>query len=71
MGWKTPKIEHVNGYKIFEIEGPIFKVYEGDRQLGMIAPIPAKRLLTQTPFLSGILHGAEPEMRVFLPARCS
>ncbi len=34
MGWKTPKIEYVNGYKIVEREGPIFKVYDGDRQLG-------------------------------------
>lgn len=34
MGWKTPKIEYVNGYKIIEVEGPAFKVYEGDRQLG-------------------------------------
>jgi hypothetical protein len=34
VGWKTPKIEYVNGYKIVEVAGPIFKVYEGDRQLG-------------------------------------
>lgn len=34
MGWKTPKIEYVNGYKIVEVDGPIFKVYDGDRQLG-------------------------------------
>ena len=34
MGWKTPKIEYVNGYKIIEVDGPAFKVYEGDRQLG-------------------------------------
>lgn len=34
MGWKTPKIEYVNGYRIVEVDGPIFKVYEGDRQLG-------------------------------------
>ncbi|EUB99796.1 hypothetical protein PMI07_006077 [Rhizobium sp. CF080] len=34
MGWKTPKIEYVNGYKIVEVDGPAFKVYEGDRQLG-------------------------------------
>lgn len=34
MGWKTPKIEYVNGYKIVEIDGPIFKVYEGERQVG-------------------------------------
>jgi hypothetical protein len=24
----------VNGYKIVEVDGPSFKVYEGDRQLG-------------------------------------
>ncbi|QND44569.1 hypothetical protein HB780_01825 (plasmid) [Rhizobium lusitanum] len=34
MSWKTPKIEYVNGYKIVEVDGTIFKVYEGDRQLG-------------------------------------
>jgi hypothetical protein len=34
MGWKTPQIEYVNGYKIVEVEGPKFKVFEGDRQLG-------------------------------------
>jgi len=34
MGWKTSKIEYVNGYKIVEVDGPIFKVYEGDRQIG-------------------------------------
>ncbi len=34
MGWKTPKNEEVNGYKIVEVDGPIFKVFEGDRQLG-------------------------------------
>ncbi len=34
MGWKTPKIEYVNGYRIVEVDGPIFKVYEGDRQRG-------------------------------------
>lgn len=34
MGWKTPKFEYVNGYKIVEVDGPAFKVYEGDRQLG-------------------------------------
>jgi hypothetical protein len=34
VGWKTPKIEYVNGYMIVEVDGPIFKVYEGDRQLG-------------------------------------
>jgi hypothetical protein len=34
MGWKTPKIVYVNGYKIIEVEGPTFKVYEGDCQLG-------------------------------------
>lgn len=34
MGWKTPQIEYVNGYKIVETDGPTFKVYDGDRQLG-------------------------------------
>lgn len=34
MGWKTPKLEYVNGYKIVELEGPTFKVFDGDRQLG-------------------------------------
>lgn len=34
MGWKTPNIEYVNGYKIVEVDGPVFKVFEGDRQLG-------------------------------------
>lgn len=34
MGWKTPLIEYVNGYKIVEVDGPSFKVYEGDRQVG-------------------------------------
>jgi len=34
MGWKTPKFEYVNGYKIIELDGPTFKVYDGDRQLG-------------------------------------
>ena len=34
MGWKTPKVEYVNGYRIVELEGPTFKVYDGDRQLG-------------------------------------
>jgi len=34
MGWKTPKIEYVNGYKIIEVEGPTFRVYADDRQLG-------------------------------------
>lgn len=34
MGWKTPKIEYVNGYKIVEVDGPAFKVYEDNRQLG-------------------------------------
>jgi hypothetical protein len=36
MGWKTPKIEYVNGYK------PIFKVYDGDRQLGDDFPYPGE-----------------------------
>lgn len=34
MGWKTPQIEYVNGYKIVEANGPVFKVFDGDRQLG-------------------------------------
>ncbi|TWF48073.1 hypothetical protein [Neorhizobium alkalisoli] len=34
MAWKTPKIEYVNGYKIVEVEGPVFKVYDGSVQLG-------------------------------------
>jgi len=33
MGWKTPKFEYVNGYKIVEIDGPAFIVYDGDRKL--------------------------------------
>jgi hypothetical protein len=33
MGWKTTKFEYVNGYKIVEIDGPAFQVYDGDRQL--------------------------------------
>ncbi|QND43732.1 hypothetical protein HB770_34975 (plasmid) [Rhizobium leguminosarum bv. viciae] len=42
MGWKTPKIEYVNGYKIVEVEGPSFKVYDGDRQLGDDFPYPGE-----------------------------
>lgn len=34
MGWKTPKIDYVNGHKIVELEGPTFKVFDGDRQIG-------------------------------------
>ncbi len=34
MGWKTPKFDYVNGYKIVELEGPTFKVFDGDRQIG-------------------------------------
>ncbi|MBF2714550.1 hypothetical protein [Agrobacterium vitis] len=34
MGWKTSKIEYVNGYKIVEVDGPSFKVFKGDQQLG-------------------------------------
>ena len=34
MGWKTPKFEYVNGYKIVEVDGPAFKVYDGGGQLG-------------------------------------
>ena len=42
MGLKTPKIEYVNGYKIVEVDGPIFKVYDGDRQLGDDFPYPGE-----------------------------
>ncbi|MGR9145688.1 hypothetical protein ACU8MP_25480 (plasmid) [Rhizobium leguminosarum] len=42
MGWKTPKIDYVNGYKIVEVEGPSFKVYDGDRQLGDDSPYPGE-----------------------------
>jgi hypothetical protein len=34
MGWKTPKFEVVNGYKIVEVAGPAFKVYGDGPQLG-------------------------------------
>ncbi len=34
MGWKTPKFEYVNGYRIVEVDGPAFIVYDGDRQVG-------------------------------------
>lgn len=34
MSWKTPKFEYLNGYKIVELEGPTFKVFDGDRQMG-------------------------------------
>jgi hypothetical protein len=34
VGWKTPKFEYVNGYKIVEVDGPTFKVYNGTLQLG-------------------------------------
>lgn len=34
MGWKTPVIEYVNGYKVVEIDGPAFKVYADSGQLG-------------------------------------
>lgn len=34
MGWKTPKFEYVNGYRVVEIDGPAFLVYDGDRQVG-------------------------------------
>ncbi|MBY5740447.1 hypothetical protein [Rhizobium leguminosarum] len=58
MGWKTPKIEYVNGYKIVEVEGPTFKVYDGDRQLGDDFPTPAKPLLTQPRCQNGIIRAA-------------
>lgn len=38
MGWKTPKFEYVNGYKILEVDGPTFKVYSGPLQLGSDFP---------------------------------
>jgi hypothetical protein len=34
MGWKTPKIEYTNGYKIVEVDGPIFRVYGDNGQIG-------------------------------------
>ncbi len=34
MGFRTPKFEYVNGYKIVEVDGPTCKVLDGDRQLG-------------------------------------
>lgn len=34
MGWKTPKFVYVNGYKVVEVEGPSFGVYDGPRQIG-------------------------------------
>lgn len=34
MGWKTPKYEYVNGYRIVEVDGPAFKVFQGERQFG-------------------------------------
>ncbi len=34
MAWKTQKIDYVNGYKIVEVEGPLFKVYKDSDQLG-------------------------------------
>jgi hypothetical protein len=34
MGWKTPKFEYVNGYKVVETDGPTFKVYGGSDQVG-------------------------------------
>jgi len=34
MGWKTPKFEYVNGYKVVETDGPTFKVYDGSDQVG-------------------------------------
>jgi hypothetical protein len=42
VGWKTPKIEYVNGYKIVEVDGPAFKVFEGDHQLGDDFPYPGE-----------------------------
>jgi hypothetical protein len=42
LGWKTPKFEYVNGYKIVEFDGPAFKVYDGDRQLGEDFPYPGE-----------------------------
>lgn len=34
MGWKTPKIDYVNGYKVVETDGPVFRVYDGASQVG-------------------------------------
>lgn len=34
MGWKTPKFEYVNGYKVVETDGPTFRVYDGSDQVG-------------------------------------
>ena len=42
MSWKTPKIEYVNGYKIVEKDGPVFKVYDGTLQLGDDFPYPGE-----------------------------
>lgn len=38
MGWKTPKFEFANGYKILEIDGPAFQVYDGDLRSGEAFP---------------------------------
>ncbi|MDH6266112.1 hypothetical protein M2360_001508 [Rhizobium sp. SG_E_25_P2] len=42
MGWKTPKFEYVNGYKIVELDGPAFQVYDGDRQVLEPFPYPGE-----------------------------
>jgi len=34
MGWRTPKFEYVNGYRVVEHGGPAFRVCDGDRHLG-------------------------------------
>jgi len=34
LGWKTPKFEYVNGYKVVEVDGPIFRVYDNESQVG-------------------------------------
>jgi hypothetical protein len=33
MGWKTPRVEYVNGYKIIEVEGPLFRIYDGNLEI--------------------------------------
>ncbi len=42
MAWKTRNIEYVNGYKIVEVDGPAFKVFDGDRQIGDDFPYPGE-----------------------------
>lgn len=42
MGGKTPKFEHVNGYKVVETDGPTFKIYDGADQIGEDFPYSGK-----------------------------